>query len=229
MIDDRTWDALCALLEEAWPGKFDDDAARAWRVLLGGFNAAAIAEGVQRLLLEGHEFRPSVSQLVAAIRRDPSRPTFAEALRLVDYCLRARPERTGAVTTYDNEADRRRRFDNAVLERARSEQVHPLVGAFVARQGVERLRTAGLTDPDYGGARRAQLEREWHEHVDTFDGREVAALAQMQARGTGGQLQRFDPLAALERGRVPLVPIEGGGAPATLPRPSRADGEAAAS
>jgi hypothetical protein len=67
------------------------------------------------------------------------------------------------------------------------------VRAFVERQGIDRLRGLQLADPDWGEKRRADLERAYNEHVEAFDGREVAALAS----GGRGELARLDPLAAL--------------------------------
>jgi hypothetical protein len=121
---DPQWVAFCALLEEAWPGEFDDHSRTAWRVLLDPLDPAAAVEGLRRLLLEGHRFRPSVSEVLAAAGHDPQ----------------------------------------------------------------------------WGEKRRADLERAWNEHVETWDGREVAVLASGERRG----LQQFDPLAAL--GRAGLTP-----------------------
>jgi hypothetical protein len=194
---DPQWVAFCALLEEAWPGEFDDHSRTAWRVLLDPLDPAAAVEGLRRLLLEGHRFRPSVSEVLAAARRDPSRPTFSEAFELIygrGGVMAARP----SVLVWEDDRERRLAYRQAALDRAA--QLHPLVHAFIARQDLDRLRQLPVHDPQWGEKRRADLERAWNEHVETWDGREVAVLASGERRG----LQQFDPLAAL--GRAGLTP-----------------------
>jgi hypothetical protein len=203
---DEQWALLFDLLDNGWPGELDPSGAEAYRVLLDGTDPDTVVAGLRRLLHGGARFRPSAAEILSSARRDPSRPTFGEMLQLVEHCLRARPARTGAVTTYKHEADRLRQFDAAILERAQT--VHPLVCAFIHRQGIDRLRTLGLNDPDYGGVRRRDFEAEWNDHVETFEGRDVAALA--APRGTGGQLKKFDPLAALGRGDLTVPALAAG-------------------
>jgi hypothetical protein len=200
---DAQWDAFCTLVEEAWHGEFDDTTRQSWRVLLDGLPPDTVVQGLRRLLLEGWRHRPSVSVLLEAARRDPSRPTFDEAYQLLygtGGVLRATPHRGGAVLTYSSERDRQRQYDAAALERAAG--LHPLIASFVNRQGLDRLRGLRLDDPEWGEKRRHDLERAWNEHVETFDGREVAALAS----GARGELERLDPLAALglaDRRQIP--------------------------
>lgn len=193
----QQWDAFCGLLEEAWPGEFDDQTSGSWRILLDGIAPATATEALRRLLLEGHRFRPSVSEVLAAARRDPSKPTFDEALELIygaGGIMRARPSEL----RWADEGERLAAYRRAALERAA--QTHPLVHAFVARQDLDRLRGLALNDPQWGEKRRADLERAWNEHVETWDGRGVAALASGERLG----LQKFDPLAAL--GRAGITP-----------------------
>lgn len=190
---DEHWDAFCALVEEAWPGDFDDHTRAAWRILLDPLGPQQAITAVPLLLLEGHHFRPSASEFLAAARRDPSRPTFAEAYQLIYAAprgvLAARPD----VLVFADAGARDAAYRAAALERAG--ELHPLVHSFVVRQGVERLRTLPTCDPQWGEKCRADLQREWDAHVETFDGREVAALASGERRSLG--MRRFDPLAAL--------------------------------
>lgn len=194
-----TWDAFCGLVDEAWPGTFDAEAASSWRVLLDDIDPDAALIALRRLLLKGQRFRPSVSELLAAVRSDPSRPTFEEAYRLIfgaGGVLRARP----VVRAWASEADRARAEVEAIEKRAGT--VHPLVGQFVVRQGIDRLRRLGLDDPDYGPLRRKELQVAWDVHVEAFDGREIHALA----AGTGREgLRQLDPLAALGLDRVQIT------------------------
>ena len=199
---DATWDAFCALVEEAWPGEFDDDAQRAWRVLLGGLPAEDGIEGLKRLLFEGHTFRPSVSEFLAAVRHDPSQPTFGEACRMIygrGGVLAAKPDMS--VFTEPERAQARL---------AKAHELHPLIASFVDRQTIAKLTTLHFGDPKYGEANRAALEREWNDHVQRFNDRDVAALAAGETERTR-RLERFDPMVAL-RGAQPVALPAGAGA-----------------
>lgn len=194
---DTQWDTFVGLLDEAWPGTFDDTAAGSWRTLLDTIEPGAAVEGMRRLLLEGHRFRPSVSELLEAARRDPSKPTFSEAYLLIfgsRGALRARPARR----SYRDDRERRDIEHQAIKDRADS--MHPLVRTFIARQGIERLRHLPLSDPEWGEKHRRDLESAWNQHLEAMDGRDVAALASGDRRE---QLGRFDPLAALGRPTAP--------------------------
>lgn len=163
--DEKTWDGFCALLEEGWPGDFDDDARESWRVLLDDLEPPAAVLALKRLLLKGGRFRPSVSELLAETRADPSRPTFDEAYPTI-YSAAAR----GAIPP----------------------GVHPLIESFVQRQGVDRLGQLPLDDPTWGEKTRRDLRGAWIEHVETWNGREIAALA------AGGSPRRLDAAASLQ-------------------------------
>lgn len=175
---DAQWTTFCALIEEWWPGDFDVAARAAWSVALDGMEPDLASETAQRMLLQGRKWRPSVSEFLADARRDPSQPTFDEMLILLRKAMKA--------------ADP---FERLARE-------HPLVGSFVKRQGWDRLRLLPLDDPDWGEKTRRELREAWDRHVETFDGREVAALASGDRDG----LRQLDPLAAL--GAKPLQ-IEG--------------------
>lgn len=163
------WAQFCALLDHGWPGDFTVEQAKAYRALLDISDPQVMLEALRRLLHGGQRFRPSVAELLAAARRDPAVPTFDEAYRLIFG-------------------------PGGVFRTGRTDDVHPLVLAFVERQGPQRLRTLPLEDPEWGHRHRTDLQRAWEAHVDAFDGREVAALA----AGTGQDgLHRLDPLAAL--------------------------------
>src|SRR5207237_9035503 len=101
--------------------------------------------------------------------------------------------------------ERRRLYRAAARERA--SQLHPLVGSFVERQGIDRLREMPVDDPDNGHWRRDELRTAWAVHVEAFEGREVAALASGEGREG---LRRLDPLAGLDAPRPQLEPTTGG-------------------
>jgi hypothetical protein len=192
------WATLFDLLDNGWPGELEPKQADAYRVLLDRSDPARVWEAVNALAHAGdhHRFRPTPVEILGAVRRDPGRPTFEEAFQSIfgpRGVLRARP----MVRRYLDEAERKRMHDEAALTRAAT--LHPLIGGFVARQGLDRLRhmpvdAPGTTDgPGEGHWARKELREAWDRHVDASDGRELAVLA------SGGRLglRQLDPLAAL--------------------------------
>jgi hypothetical protein len=161
------WEAFCGLLGAWWPGDLSPDDAEAWRMALDGTEPSVAIEALKVLLHEGRRFRPSASELLAAIRNDPSEPTFDEMLILV----RRAAKRDGQ--------------DDRAL-------AHPLVASFVARQGWDRLRLLPIDDPDWGEKHRRDLYGAWERHRESHDHRQVAALASGR-----GDLAQLDPLATL--------------------------------
>jgi hypothetical protein len=197
MWHDEDWETFCFLLEEAWPGDFDDRTRGAWRLLIADQPPETIIPALKALMAEGHRFRPSVSELLAATRRDPSKPTFDEAYRLIygaGGVLRAEPSHDAfdGPVTYRSERERRAMFDQAARDRAAG--MHPLIASFVERHGLDRLRELPVDDPEWGGKHRRDLEKAWDRHVETSDGRDIAALAAGPRRNG---LRRLDPLEAL--------------------------------
>jgi hypothetical protein len=191
VISPAEWDSLCLLIEEAWPYPFDDTTAKAWRVLLDDYDAGQVLEAVKACVARGMVDRPAVSALVAEIRRDASKPTWSEACTLIfgrGGVLRARTHVRKA--SWDA-GERDRLNDEAAWLRAG--ELHPLIGAFVRSQGLDRLRSLNLEDEEWGGARRTLLAEEWETFAEANEARDVAALA----AGRRGELGRFDPLRAL--------------------------------
>jgi hypothetical protein len=181
------WETLCLLLEEGWPGEFTEATARAWRLLLDDFSAEQVLVAIKSLVARGGTFRPSVAEVTAAIRKDPSAPTFTEAYALIygkGGVIRARPKYAGRLIT---DEDRNR----AMLDRA--SELHPLVAAFVNRYGLHRLRMLEVDDPEYGELRRKELAGEWDQFCEAMEGRDVAALVS----GRRGEIGRFDPMSVL--------------------------------
>lgn len=165
---DQTWAQFCALLDDGWPGDLTPDQANAYRVLLDLADPAEVVGALRRLLYQGHRFRPSAAELLGELRRDASEPTFDEAYRLIFG-------------------------PGGVLRSRRSVDVHPLVTAFIERQGEPRLRALPLDDPEWGHRHRRDLAAAWDRHVTACRDRDVAALA----AGRRGDLARFDPLRVL--------------------------------
>jgi hypothetical protein len=184
---DAEWEGFAALLEEAWPGEFSEEASSAWRVLLDSTPPQKAGETLTILLHQGRRFRPSVSEFLAAMRNDPSRPTFAEAFQLI-YGQRGILRAESPVKRFVTAADEQQ------AQRGKMSEVHPLVRSFVERQGIERLRNLPLDDSEWGNKHRRDLEGEWDRHCEAFEGREIAVLA-----SGNGDLKQLDPLSAIPR------------------------------
>lgn len=199
----RQWDVFAGLVAEAWHGDFDE-AENAWRILLDGVDPAEAKQALQRLLLEGREHRPSVSEFLAEIRRDRSQPTFDEAFELIFG--RRGALKADATGTFEDLRTERAARRQAILERAQS--MHPLIASFIIRQSVERLLMLDVHDPEWGEKRRRDMEGSWDRHVEAFDGREVAAIA---AGAGASDLRALDPLAALGIGTPPKALTAGAG------------------
>ena len=149
---DEQWDAFCALVQASWTGEFNDADRQAWRILLDDVEPQQAIVALKRLLYSGRKFypRPAVADLMAELRQEPDRPTFAEAYPLV--------------------------YKAAAAQRI-SPATPPLIAAFVERQGIRRLGQLPLDDPQWGEKHRRDLEAQWDEHVETWDGRQIARLA----------------------------------------------------
>jgi hypothetical protein len=171
---DEQWATFCALMSEWWPGEFGEGARGAWRIALDSVMPAEAFAAGKRLLLTGQRFRPSAAEFLFAVRQDPGKPTFDEALKMM----------TQAVVHNSEE--------RYVLESIG----HPFVAAFLERYGVRRFGTLPLYDPEWGPKHHRDLEAAWDRHVEAFDGREIAAIA-----AGSGDLRQLDPLASLQIGR----------------------------
>lgn len=194
VMTDQEWDAIASLLEHGWPGGFSEEAGDAYRVFLATRDAGAVLAALQRLVQRGGTFRPSAAEIVAALDPDPGRPTFEEA-----YAALFGPR--GVVHA---------RPDEAAMERA--ERVHPYLAAFVRVQGLDRLRTIGVDDPDYGAIERHRLREAWDRNVEACDGRVREGRALSALGQGGGDLRRLDPLAALYPDGGALPQLTGGDA-----------------
>lgn len=147
----------------------------------------------------GQNFPPSAPELAGLAHKDPSAPTFIEAYRLIfghKGILAAKP----AEKWFADQGEMGRAYRQA--QRDRAGEMHPLVASFVERYGYARLEDLELNDPEYGDAKRRELERQWDEHCEATEGRDLAALA--LPRGDGG-LRRLDPLSALGLDRPALA------------------------
>lgn len=203
--DDESWAAFTALLRRGFASRDEFTAAdeRVYRLLLDGVEPPAATRALQELVLTGQALLPKPGEIVARARADRSVPTFEEAFRLIfgpGGVLRARP----TVRRWADETERRRLFRDAAFARAAA--MHPLIGSFVERQGIDRLREMPVddTDPDKqrGVWARKELREAWDRHLEATDAREVTAIASGDRRAG---LRRLDPLTAIGAHRDPDV------------------------
>ena len=198
--------AVARALLGSWPGTvtaWGKDAFAAYidELRARGLTADRVLVAV-RTWPAGSDFPPSAPNLAAAARNDPSKPTFEEAYRLIygpGGILRAQP----VDRTFPDGVSMARAYNEARTVRAG--EVHPLVGSFAVRFGLERLGALEVDHPEYGGLKRKELREAWDRHCEAMEGRDVAALVSGERRG---ELGRFDPLAVV--GRRPVGIGSGG-------------------
>lgn len=157
-MNDEQWDAIGLLLENGWPGDFDDAAQGSYRALLAGYDPEQILIALRVLVRRGGKFRPSVSEIAAQLEADPGRPTWGEAYRLLFGArgfLTVRPEASA-------------------LERAVDK--HPLLAAFIRMEGYDRLNALPIHG-DHGELIRRDLERAWNSLGERADQRRASGMA----------------------------------------------------
>lgn len=193
----------------SWPGTITQWGKDAFAAYIGELEARGLDAGSVLLAVRtwpaGSDFPPSAPNLAAQARKDPSVPTFEEALELIRVCLKAR---TTVRKTFWELGEREKCDDIAAATRSLKPDIHPYIPAFMARQGgPSRIRSMDLWDEgnEHREPRRKALQVRWEEFCDVHENREVAALASGQRRGEIGKL---DPLAAL--GRPAAGQIEAG-------------------
>ncbi len=184
------------ILDGAWPGEFTDAEEGAYYFMLDDFTAEQVMAALKAL--RGSRFRPAAGEIVEAIEgTTAAKPTWDEAWLLIRRALNARVSRPYAG----------RDFDRAKHEAVREalEGMHPLIGAFVHRQGIRHLLYLPVDDPERGHWEVKTLREAWLAHVDAMAGRELTALVAKSGRG---ELGRLDPLARLG---APVRELDAGG------------------
>ena len=177
------WDAIGLLLENGWPGEFDDAGQGAYRALLAGYDPEQVLIALRVLVGKGGTFRPSASEIAGQIESDPGRPTWSEAFRLIFGSrgfLTVRPER-------------------AAIEGA--EAKHPLLAAFIRQEGYDRLKMLPVHDEDRGEWVRRDLGQAWDRLTERADQRRASGMALDEvARPRQVGPRRPDYLRALPEG-----------------------------
>jgi hypothetical protein len=192
------WKAAAAALLGSWPSLVASWGREAIQAYVVELEARGVTpdQALEAIRTTDATFPPSAGEIAQLARRDPAEPTFAEACTLIfgrGGVLRAR---TGIRKASWEEGERDRLNDEAAWQCAG--RMHPLIGAFVRSQGLDRLKRLNLDDPEYGGARRKQLADDWEAFAEAHETRDIAALL----AGRRGELARFDPLRALSGPRL---------------------------
>lgn len=190
-MDDKEWTQIAGILGKWWKGEFDPDTEEVYKMMLDSYDQDRVLAALARLTETGRPFLPTGPEIVAAMREDPSWPSWTEvfdALRAVG--------RAGLLGPY---GDREKAM--AMLTAA-----HPVVAGFANREGLRRLHEAPFEDPDYGELEAKRWEDRFAEYAATIKGRQRAGMSLEQAVGwlrlpkpaaTTG-LTRLDPAAAIE-------------------------------
>lgn len=134
----------------------------------------------------GSDFPPSAANLAAAARRDPSVPTADDFYRLV-YGPR------GVLFARAPYCDGEYEYSHDEAARRRADQIHPLLGAYVRRYGVQRLRMLEVDHDTLGGLKRRELAESWEQFLEATEGRDLAQLVAPRH----GEMARLDPLTSV--------------------------------
>lgn len=197
-MTDMTWHRVGRALLGRWPSQVatwgaDGISAFVEELQADGLSPEAALVAVRTYRPEpGKDFPPSVAAVSELARRDPSAPTFDEALVLIRRAFRA--GRRPLVGDFATEAQMIGAREEMI--RTAASDTHPLVASFVDRCGdLSRLQDeiAEMEGGEFAGIRRRDLEARWEQHREAMSGRELAGLAAGRRDG----LRQLDPLAAL--------------------------------
>lgn len=187
------WKLVTTALLGSWPSLVASWGREAIAAYVGELEARGLTpeDALRALRMCDAKFPPSAPELAAVARRDASKPTWPEACTAMFGSGGVLRARTNVRKASWEAGERDRLNDDAAWRRAG--ELHPLIGAFVRAQGLDRLRSLNLEDDEWGGARRKLLADEWETFVEAHATRDVAALA----AGRRGELGRVDPVRAL--------------------------------
>lgn len=175
MTDDE-WSGIAFLLENAWPGDFDDNRRAAYRVFLGDYEPAQVVLAIKKLSHGGGRFMPSAAEIVKAVDdlQEQTPPDFSIAYRWLVKAIR-RGSRLGGPFSA------RERAAVAFLE----EHDMAIVGRFMQAETYQKLALTEFDDPEYGAVRLRELEFRWKEFVGVAKERMERGLALGEGRGGG--------------------------------------------
>lgn len=177
MTDDE-WRTCCMFMEQGWKGEMDSKKRPVYRVFLDKFTPEQVMGGLARLAESGAPFLPAVPEIVQACRlieREESGegevPGWAEV-----YSALMRAVTFGSAGYFDSAQTKE---SKAVewLER----HSHAVVARFFEAKTWDRMALTEWDCPDYGGIRRAELQREWDQFVSVAEERLATGRALVSA------------------------------------------------
>lgn len=187
MTDDE-WDTIVYVLANGWEGDFDEHQQRVARMFLDPYPPEAVLAGLNKLAQNGKPWMPKAAQIVQAVREVavPPTPAWSEAWDVIRRAMKkacnSRYAKSEAV--------------ELAMQWLRTEQ-HPMVAAFVAREGLAKLTMVKFDDEEYGSLRLKELAGRWAEFTEVAQERLERGLALDTHQRKGIGPRRFDPAAAL--------------------------------
>jgi hypothetical protein len=190
MTDDE-WAAIEAILQDCWPGEFDERAGLAWRAMLGDEDPISVLRAFKSLALSADDaFRPSVNEVLREVHHREG----LGASRAYDV-LYARP---GGIAYAQVRSDKafwepgERETANRELRRDLVAAAEPKIQAFVAEEGLDHIVLDRPVHDDadgHNGARRHRFDEAWAAFSDRYDrgeARMIAAGRRNELDGRGG-------------------------------------------
>lgn len=186
-MTNREFVVLMQELDATFRGELDKAGEGAMRQHIGRVSFDEAHEAIAVLVARGQVFMPVAAEMVGALTRDPSRPTFEEAFAV----LYERPRSPLKKST-----------TKAAV--AKAMEHHPLIARFVQVLGRDYLARLEVFDVEWGGAKRQQLLKAWNDMVAATGERDVTAL--VESTRDGGRTRRLDPMKAIGAERRELGP-----------------------
>jgi hypothetical protein len=199
-------EAACFALEAYWPGEFDESMRVAYLGQLERYAPADVLRVLNRLLHRpDQKFRPSVHEIVCALRGDERPASFPEAWSLIEQAV----IRFGCSIYSPRFAEQHRAAIAWLAERDRD------TAGWAARRGLFQLEGSlgreEVGDPEYGGAVRHRLGLEHGDWIAECDQRQLAGgqrvpdsmLICRKAESSGGMdelVESLRPAAQLPAG-----------------------------
>lgn len=173
------WNGTCLFIEQAFKGEFDGPKRSAYRFFLDDFSPEQIMNALKVLAEKGSPWLPAAPEIVKAIRDTQASPVpgWSEVWKAITKACKKRNERVA-------------------LEWL-SEEVHPVVAAFVSAEGWTTLKMTPFGDPEYGGLRQKELHERWDEFVAVATERLQRGLALSTGARRALGPQRLDQAALL--------------------------------
>ncbi len=197
-MNQTEWDDIAEDLEYGFTWKTDDlwdERERVYRKRLGALPHEVVRAAIDKLMEQGLTWGPSLSQIITALQTDPGVPSWPEARSLLfgrgRTCRGGVFEFTGHGTPDTNPAYWTEREQEALT---RLNDLHPILTAFVAGQGVQHLVEINLDQSTVDGRwNLIRLREDYDRHQTSWQERGTHERA--AARLGHRQPRRLAPLA----------------------------------